>query len=326
MKLKKFRSASLLAILVGIITLTGASFSWAAESVLNPSDDVYGMQQNPGTVKNETELMVKSHTGEKNKRSFLKFDLSTIPDGCVIDGASLELFLLSAPGSNRVHELYFVASDAWAETTLTWNNQPAFSGFLAQAETGSTNNATITWSANALKNQVATEYAADNKISLLIKDALENNNERGAQEGSYASKEHETSPKPVLRVSYTCANQQGCSHGFWKNHVALWPTGYSPANTLYQDFDYIPEALVTDTFETALGYGGGPDEVGAAKILLRNAVAALLNAAALGNAFGLTEEEVRTRVSEALATGNRKTILDLEIELDTLNNLGCPLG
>jgi len=48
--------------------LTGVSFSWAAESVLLPADDVYGMQQNATTVKNETELMVTSHGGEGVKK------------------------------------------------------------------------------------------------------------------------------------------------------------------------------------------------------------------------------------------------------------------
>ncbi|HEX9778228.1 MAG TPA: DNRLRE domain-containing protein [Geopsychrobacteraceae bacterium] len=94
---KKLRLASLCASLVSIITLTGVPFSWAAESVLLPTDDIYVMEQNADKVKNETELKVTSHSGGKNKRSFLKFNLSTVPAGCTIDGARLELYLLTPP-------------------------------------------------------------------------------------------------------------------------------------------------------------------------------------------------------------------------------------
>jgi hypothetical protein len=321
---RKLIWASFYAILLSIIPLTGVPFSWAAESVILPADDVYGMQQNANTVKNETELKVTSHSGEKNKRSLLKFDLSTIPTECIIDSATLELYLLTPPGSSRVQQLYFVPNDSWTETTLTWNNQPGFTDLLATANTGTTANTSIVWG-GSLGGKVGGEYAGDGKISLLIKDSLEDNSP-GAKEASYASKEHAVSPKPSLRVSYTCGEQQGCGHGFWKNHIDLWPSTYFPDDLLKDHFSGIPFTLENDTLDMALSYGGGPSFEEAAQILLRNAVASLLNAADLGVDFPMTEADVITAVNSALSSGNRGTVLTLEGELDTLNNLGCPLG
>jgi hypothetical protein len=207
---------------------------------------------------------------------------------------------------------------------LTWNNQPVPSGLLDSSNTGTTGSTSIFWG-GSLAGQVANEYAGDNAISLLVKDSLEENSP-GAKEGSYASKEHATSPKPALRISYTCGEKEGCSHGFWKNHDNLWPADYAPNDLLDEYFDGIPSELLNDTFDMALSYGGGKEFVDAARILLRNAVASLLNAADLGVNFSWTEAEVITAVNLALSSGNRETVLTLEEELDVLNNLSCPLG
>ncbi|HUF69745.1 MAG TPA: hypothetical protein VMM79_13965, partial [Longimicrobiales bacterium] len=64
---------------------------------------------------------------------------------------------------------------------------------------------------------------------------------------------------------------------------------------------------------------------GAQQILLRAAVASLLNAAHPDVNFSLTVAEVIDKVNTALATGDRARMLDLAEELDALNNAGCPL-
>jgi hypothetical protein len=130
---------------------------------------------------------------------------------------------------------------------------------------------------------------------------------------------------------------EGCSHGFWKTHDGSgpqdneWPEDYEPTDTLGSVFDFssISSGLITqyesDSLATALAYTGGSGLDGGARILLRNAVASLLNAAHDGVAYPMSVEDVVEAVNEALASEDRDTMLALEAELDELNNLGCPL-
>jgi hypothetical protein len=121
---------------------------------------------------------------------------------------------------------------------------------------------------------------------------------------------------------------QGCSPGFWKTHPEEYPAPYTPSTTLGSVFT-LPacsgiSSLAGDTFDDALNYGGGPTVLDAAKILLRQAVAAVLNANA-GIGYPLSEAQVISEVNAALASCDRATILAEEARLDTFNNLFCPL-
>jgi Pyruvate/2-oxoacid:ferredoxin oxidoreductase delta subunit len=121
---------------------------------------------------------------------------------------------------------------------------------------------------------------------------------------------------------------QGCSPGFWKTHPEDYPAPYTPNTTLGSVFT-LPacsgiSSLAGDTFDDALNYGGGPTVLDAAKILLRQAVAAVLNAAA-GIGYPLSEAQVISEVNAALASCDRATILAEAARLDAFNNLFCPL-
>ncbi len=76
----------------------------------------------------------------------------------------------------------------------------------------------------------------------------------------------------------------------------------------------------------ALNFGGGPGELGAAKILLRAATAALLNACHEDVNYPWTESEIIDAVNDALM-GTRQEMISLAEELDDLNNaFECPLS
>ena len=122
---------------------------------------------------------------------------------------------------------------------------------------------------------------------------------------------------------------EGCTPGFWKNSTGSW-VGYSP-NQLVGSVFSLPSGVLNnqlgdDSLLEALNYGGGNNLLGAARILLRAAVASLLNAANPDVEFPRTEAEIIAAVNAALATGNRATILALASELDDDNNLGCDLA
>ncbi|MWV10725.1 hypothetical protein F3I62_01350 [Pseudomonas sp. R-28-1W-6] len=121
---------------------------------------------------------------------------------------------------------------------------------------------------------------------------------------------------------------EGCTPGFWKNSTGSW-TGYSPDQLVGSVFS-LPSGVLSnqlgdDTLLEALGYPGGTNLVGAAQILLRAAVASLLNAGHDDVDFPLSTAEVISQVNAALATKDRGTILALASTLDGYNNLGCDL-
>jgi hypothetical protein len=114
----------------------------------------------------------------------------------------------------------------------------------------------------------------------------------------------------------------GCTPGYWKNHLGSW-SGYSPSATLTSVFG---AGALGGTLLEGLSFGGGSGLDGAKRILLRAAVAALLNAASPDVDYTRTTASVIADVTAALNSNDRSTILALALALDADNNLGCPLN
>lgn len=120
---------------------------------------------------------------------------------------------------------------------------------------------------------------------------------------------------------------EGCTPGYWKNHPDSWPpTGYATGQTVGSVFNAGEYGLNDDTLLDALSYGGGPGAVGGAKILLRAAVAGLLNASHPDTDYTMSAGALISAVNAALASGDRDTMLTLAASIDADNNLGCPLN
>ena len=121
--------------------------------------------------------------------------------------------------------------------------------------------------------------------------------------------------------------EEGCSLGYWKNHLDAWPpTGYSPDQSVESVFSEAAAypALAAATLHEGLKLKGGPTVEAAAGLLLKQAIAALLNAAHPDISYPRSENALIANVNAALATGDRQTILSFKDNLDTDNNLGCP--
>lgn len=123
-----------------------------------------------------------------------------------------------------------------------------------------------------------------------------------------------------------CPTGAGCTPGFWKNCTIHWqPTGYTlgqPLSSVFR-FNGCCSELRNVSLRQALDFGGGDGVCGAARILLRAAVAALLNASSPEVDYPFTRDQVIAQVNAALATCKRGPILALAGELDRNNNLGC---
>jgi hypothetical protein len=141
---------------------------------------------------------------------------------------------------------------------------------------------------------------------------------------------------------------EGCTLGYWgatrggQNsngnndksgevvHGESWPTGYSPEDTL-GDKGFTGAANGGDSLLTALHYKGGPTLDDKKNLLLKQAVAALLNAAHTEVNFPMTEQQVLDAVNAVLALDENDEdaevkVIDLQMDLNILNNLGCPLN
>ena len=70
-------------------------------------------------------LVIAGNSPGEDCRTYLQFDLSSIPATAVVTSASLELYhdLSDASGASGPVGAYQVTSD-WNDATLTWNNQP----------------------------------------------------------------------------------------------------------------------------------------------------------------------------------------------------------
>lgn len=108
--------------------------------------------------------------------------------------------------------------------------------------------------------------------------------------------------------------KQGCTPGFWKNHVSTWE-GYSSSQKFNAVFGVSYKSSLT--LGDALKLGGGGFAA-----LARHATAALLNAAHDDVDYGLTSSEIIALVKNAFATGNSEP---LKNRLDSLNNAGCSI-
>ena len=137
-----------------------------------------------------------------------------------------------------------------------------------------------------------------------------------------------TNTPPPTPTPTPTPGTQGCTLGYWKNHLAFWPAPYDPTDILGDVFALGPfvnlngDNVPNDSLLDALLYPGGPDPAGGARILLKQAVAALLNSAS--GFYPLTTSQVIGMVNSALATGNRSTMVTLASSLQELNRLGCP--
>lgn len=138
--------------------------------------------------------------------------------------------------------------------------------------------------------------------------------------------------KPVTKTG----DGEGCTPGFWKNRgitIGAWDAaGVSPDATVSSVFAIGAFPTIGGTsLHAALDFGGGPGTEGAARILIRAAVAAYLNASHGDLSYPLTAAEVVAQVNAALVKGSstdnqwRQRMLSLGTSLDTQNNLGCPL-
>lgn len=124
----------------------------------------------------------------------------------------------------------------------------------------------------------------------------------------------------------------GRTPGYWKNHQSAWTGIYLPATKIQEVFsipnNYLTNSLLDldknstqDTLLDGLGYKGGSTVTGAAQILLRAAISALLNENYYGADYPAESiATLKVAVNNTLASQNREAIIKLARTLDYWNN------
>ncbi len=96
--------------------LVTATFISSQDSYVQENDD----DRNYGT---SNRMRVRTESDNRNRRSFVQFDLSEIPEGSMILSATLRIWRESGASSVRQHEARMVL-DFWLENAITWEDQP----------------------------------------------------------------------------------------------------------------------------------------------------------------------------------------------------------
>ena len=150
--------------------------------------------------------------------------------------------------------------------------------------------------------------------------------------------EPEPEPEPELEFG-------ACTPGYWRNHTGQgrgnqqnsWAvTGYSPDALLISIWPELnqapyngnPQRMHQDSLLDGITYGGGGGAVGGARILIRAAMASLLNIAYPDFAYPeySSTDALIADVAAALNSLDRSTMLNLADKLDGYNNAyPCPL-
>ena len=89
--------------------------------------DAFVKKDQPNENKGTNAFMAVDGNATKIRRSFVKFDLPSIPAGSTVNSATFTLCFLQKTSQTaargRIHELHRTTS-TWTETGVTWNNQP----------------------------------------------------------------------------------------------------------------------------------------------------------------------------------------------------------
>ena len=106
----------------------------------------------------------------------------------------------------------------------------------------------------------------------------------------------------------------------------MWdPTGYSTSDTISSVFS-VNSTVGDKTMLQALQFKGGRGLEGAERILMRAAVAAILNTSHPHVAYAISEADLLDQIGVAFGSGDRHTLLGLATEIDDLNNSSCPIN
>ena len=136
-------------------------------------------------------------------RSFLQFDLSSIPSSATISWATLRLFYDTCDfGPEEVDVGAYEVGGSWTESTLSWNAQPSFTWDAEDVMSLGCEGATgvyVQWDITGLAQDWVSGSAPNYGVVVKAVDEL---GERGRLLARFGSRERAVGQQPQLVVSY----------------------------------------------------------------------------------------------------------------------------
>lgn len=135
--------------------------------------------------------------GNDASRSYLQFDLSSIPSGADVVSAALTLLHVGYYNQLNITTQCFLVTQAWDESTITWDTQPTFDSNVSSSSlnfyTGS--GGQRTWDVkNIVSNWIST--GVNNGLVLKQTDTA------GAEAIFYSSDNSSANDRPKLTITY----------------------------------------------------------------------------------------------------------------------------
>ena len=146
----------------------------------------------------DTSLRVRSDT--RTRRSYLKFDLNSIPSGKSITSVKLYLYCTYSDANPSVEIYAHETGDNWNEANITWNNAPAVGSSITSISVMGTGKY-YCWD---ITSYGQTQYSGDKILSVVVKLLLDDPTQDNPNLSRYfASKEYSnTAQDPYLEVIY----------------------------------------------------------------------------------------------------------------------------
>lgn len=170
--------------------------------VFQASADSYADQENPDSSYGTGELLKVRSLESRNARTYVFFDISTIPPGASVLHAKLFLYLQKPPASNRTYLCRRLAS-AWDEGALTWGKKPESPSIYEASSIITTTPGLVVWDVtdqvqkflNGIREHVWSNFGWE------IFD--EHENSLGVQEAVFFSRESmEQDKRPFLTIEF----------------------------------------------------------------------------------------------------------------------------
>jgi hypothetical protein len=162
-------------------------------STVNASADSWTSQASPSQNKaTDTGLYVQSASGA-NQRALVQFSLPTIPAGCTLSNATLELSQETASNGRTINVSR--ASATWLGNLVTWANQPTP---MAGTAVGVASNGTG-WKSWTVTSMVQSHYTGPN-TGFVVHDSVENSGTAKLQK--FRSVDGVAATRPKLTVSW----------------------------------------------------------------------------------------------------------------------------
>jgi hypothetical protein len=156
----------------GNVDQSPATYNWTVEApncgtqqTIGASADAWIEQGAPLNNKGSDSVTKVTSKGGNATRGLIKFNLPTVPQGCILDTAMLRLYA-GGYKDGRTIEVYRL-DGTWNEGGVNWGNQPSTAGNAATTSSGS---GWREWNVQALIDAM---YSGTNN-GFLIRDSSEN--------------------------------------------------------------------------------------------------------------------------------------------------------